>query len=466
VTNNSESHNAAIFWGSVYSSVSFDNVHIKNSAVNGLCNAGAFVGGTYEPNNLVVKFKNCSVENSAIKAVGYQWQDPTGASGFLGKAYASTKVVFEGTNSIDAATTITNENGLVGGKVYGYTIWVEDRFVGTDACDTFTNWDGLVYAAKVGTEVYQSVTEAVEAAKAGDTVNIISDLTLSEPLTLPAGIIFNGNGKQIEGTISAAGDLTLAGHTKVTLFSAGFSGNTITIKEGACLEMTGTGRGTFGYANTFDIKGEITDAKTADKTKIQPSLIIPAGLSITGGNGFTLNVKDAYVKIGNSSSKNSAANGTFTLNIENSIVDFTNQLTFSAPTNGNNPTFNLNIKDSKVTTVAKFCIAAPNTNVVIDNSIVMPGTYLRNSGNLTLKNNSELKAATIQFGESGGNNGIITVDNSKFTITTGNNKGHAYDGQSEGKIVAKNGAEVSVEYYKSMTIECDGTSTFTGTEVL
>ena len=96
----------------------------------------------------------------------------------------------------------------------------------------------------------------------------------------------------------------------------------------------------------------------------------------------------------------------------------------------------------------------------------MPGTNLRNSGSLTLMNGSELKAATIQFGENGGNNGTITVDNSKFTITTGNNMGHAYDGQNIGKIIAKNGAEVSVEYYyKAMTIECDATSTFTGTEV-
>ena len=145
VTNNSEGHNAAIFWGSVYSSVSFDNVHIKNSAVNGLCNAGAFVGGTYEPNNLVVTFKNCSVENSAVKAVGYESQDPTGASGFLGKAFASSKVVFEGTNSIDNATTITNENGLVGGKVYGYTTWYEDGFKGTGFSNDFNAWDGISF---------------------------------------------------------------------------------------------------------------------------------------------------------------------------------------------------------------------------------------------------------------------------------------------------------------------------------
>ena len=464
VTNNSEGHNAAIFWGSVYSSVSFDNVHVKNSAVNGLCNTGAFVGGTYEPNNLVVTFKDCSVENSAIVAAGYNGQDPTGASGFLGKAFAASKVVFEGTNSIDDATTITNQNGLVGGKVYGYTAMIDGAFVGTDACDTFTDWNGLEYAAKVGTEVYDSITEAVENAKAGDIVTLISDLTLTETLTLPAGITFNGNGKQIEGTISAAGDLTLEGHTKVTSFSAGFSGNTITIEEGACLEVTGSGRCTFGYANTFDIKGELTDAKTADKTKIQPSLIIPAGLSVTGGNGFTLNVKDAYVQIGSTTSKNSAANGTFTLNIENSIAEFTSQLTFSEPTSGKTPEFNLNIKNSVVTMGTKLIAAAPGCNIKVDNSTVNIATYFRNSGKFELVNGSVLTGSTIQFGENGGNDGETIVDNSKFTINA-TSAGHALDGKGTGSLTIKNGAEAIVDYFKAMTVSVDATSTFTGTEV-
>ena len=106
-----------------------------------------------------------------------------------------------------------------------------------------------------------------------------------------------------------------------------------------------------------------------------------------------------------------------------------------------------------------------NSKLTIDNSRVTLGNYLRNSGQLNLMNGSILTGSTIQFGENGGNNGIITVDNSEFTITTGNNAGHAFDGKGCGKIVANNYAKVSVEYYKAMTIEYDTTSTFTGTEV-
>ena len=311
----------------------------------------------------------------------------------------------------------------------------------------------------------EKLTEAVTNAKAGDTITIDGDITLTEALTLPAGIIFNGNGKQINGTLVAGGDLTFMGHTKVTDFSASYYNRTITIGEGACLEITGTGRASLAYGNTFNITGNVSDAKSTDKANVQPSLIIPGGISITGGNDAELNIKDAYVKIGSTTSKNKAANGTFTINIENSIAEFTDQLTFSEPTNGMNPTFNLNVKNSVLTTATKLILAAPNCNMVVDNSTIDVKAYFRNSGNVELKNGSVLTGATIQFGENGGHDGTTTVDASKFTIEA-SSTGHAYDGRGTGSITLKNGAEVSVDYYKALTINSDSSSTFTGTEVL
>ena len=311
----------------------------------------------------------------------------------------------------------------------------------------------------------EKLVAAIEDAKAGDTITIAGDITLTENVTIPAGVTFNGNGKQINGTLIAGGDIAFAGHTKVTSFSAGFSGYEITIGEGACLEITGSGRSTMGYNNTFNITGTITDAKSADKANIQPSLIMPDGISITGGNGLELNIKDAYVKIGNTTSKNSAANGTFTINIENSIAEFTNQLTFSEPTSGKNPTFNLNVKNSVLTTATKLILAAANCNMVVDNSTIDVKTNFRNSGNVELKNGSVLTGNTIQFGENGGHDGNTTVDASKFTIKA-SSAGHAYDGRGTGSITLKNGAEVSVDYYKDLTINSDASSTFTGTQVL
>ena len=311
-----------------------------------------------------------------------------------------------------------------------------------------------------------TLAEAVATAVAGDTITLIDDVTLSENLALPAGIIFNGNGKQINGTIYAGteGNLTFAGHTKVTAFSASYYNRTITIGKGACLEVTGTGRVTLGYGNTFNITGNIQNAKAADKTNVQPSLIIPGGISITGGNDAAMNVTNAYVKIGNTSSKNNAANGKFSLNFTNAIAEFTNQLTFSEPTSGMNPTFEVTVTNSVLTTGTKFIAAAPGSNVTIDNSEVTLYTYFRNSGSWELKNQSVLLGKTIQFGENGGNDGKTIVDNSSFTIIGGSTE-HALDGKKTGSITAKNGATVTVDYYKDLTITRDATSTFTGTEV-
>ena len=310
------------------------------------------------------------------------------------------------------------------------------------------------------------VTEGADLAYAlpGHTIYIDSDITLSEEVTLPADVTLVGSGKQINGTIYAGGNLTIEGHVKVTAFSASYYNRVITIGPGACFEVTGTGRVSIAYGNVFNITGTIENAKTADKSSIQPSLIVPGGLSITGGSDATMNITNAYVVIGSTSSKNSSANGTFTFNFENSIVECTNQFTLAEPTSGKNPTFVMNIKDSVVTTATKFIIAAPNSTVVLDNSTLTTGTYFRNSGELTVKNGSVLTGATIQFGENGGNDGTTIVDNSTFTINA-SAAGHALDGKGTGSIIAKNGATVSVTYYKDMVVDCDETSTFTGTEV-
>lgn len=317
--------------------------------------------------------------------------------------------------------------------------------------------------AKIGETEYETMEAAAAAAQAGSTITVLRDVTLSEALTLPADIIFNGNGKQINGTISAGGNLTFEGHTKVTAFSATYYNRTITIGEGACLEVTGTGRATLGYGNTFDITGTIENAKTADKANIQPSLIIPGGISITGGNDAAINVTNAYVKIGSTTSKPGVANGKFILGFKNSIVEFTKELGFYDPTGGMTPKFFMNITNSVFTTGTKLFVTA-DSNVVVDNSTVSLGSYIRNSGIFTLKNGSVLTGATIQFGENGGNNGTINVDNSTLTVTA-SSTGHAFDGQGVGSINLTNSANANVDYYKNMTISVDKTSTFIGTEV-
>ena len=309
---------------------------------------------------------------------------------------------------------------------------------------------------------YATFEAAVAAAKAGDIITLLKDV---KPTNLPVlkDITLKGNGQHIDATINGD-NLTIAGHIKVTLFSGSNYNRNLTILEGSCLEVTSTDRVSLGFGNTWTVTGSIKDAKTADKANIKPSLIIPGGVSITGGYDAALNVENAYVIFGSTSSKNSSANGEFTLNFNNSIVDFTNQFTFAEPTNGKTPKFNLNIKDSVLTTATKLCVAAANSNIFVDNSVVTLGTYLRNSGNVEIKNGSVVTGSTIQFGENGGNNGAIKVDASSLTINA-TSTGHAFDGKGVGSINLTNDATATVTYYKDMTITVDETSTFTGTEV-
>ena len=367
---------------------------------------------------------------------------------------------WSGTNANGRAVAISIKGG-------SYKFKPNAAFVaeGCEVTEANGVWNVRVLpVAQIGSVEYTSFDEAIAAAKAGDTITVLRDITLAEELEIPAGITFNGNGKQINGTIYAGGNLTFVGHTKVTAFSASYYDRVITIGEGACLEVTGTGRVSLAYGNTFNITGSLENAKTADKTNIQPSLIIPGGISITGGSDATMNVTNAYVQIGSTTSKNDTANGVFTLNFTNSIAEFTNQLIFAEPTSGKNPTFNLNIVNSVLTTGTKLIFAAPNCNTVIDNSNVTMATYFRNSGRLEVNNGSVVTGSTIQFGENGGNDGETIVDNSTFTITA-TSAGHALDGKGTGSINATNGATVTVDYYKGMTIDTDATSTFTGTEV-
>jgi hypothetical protein len=117
-----------------------------------------------------------------------------------------------------------------------------------------------------------------------------------------------------------------------------------------------------------------------------------------------------------------------------------------------NPKFIVNVKDSVLTIATKLCVAASNSTIVIDNSVVTLGTYIRNSGEITIKNGSVLTGKTIQFGENGGNNGTIVVDASELSIIA-SSTGHAFDGKGVGSIVLKNGAAATVDYIKDMTVE-------------
>ena len=385
----------------------------------------------------------------------------------------------------DVSVTCKNDNGacgvLVDGKIYTTVAQAAD--VATEgstvtllhnSTETVEFAEGVILdknnytadgvtvkeaapVAKIGDTTYTTLTEAAAAAQAGDEIVVLADVT--EDVTVPAGVIFNGNGKQV-GAITAAGEITFKGHTKATSFGTQYTNTTINIGVGACLEITGTGRLVIGHGCTFNIEGNIVDAKTANVAELTPSLIMP-GASFTGA-GVTFNVNNAYIKTtAYCSSKNSNASGTFDFNIENSIWDQTGSLVFSEPTNGKDPTVNFNLKDSVLNSTSHLVFAVTKGEIVIDNSNVnaIEGVWrqLENRSNMTIKNGSVVYAS-VATSSNAKNPGTTIVDNSTYK-TTGEFSGSDL---GTGTLIVKNGAKFSTGKITKANITIDAAGLIAG----
>lgn len=179
--------------------------------------------------------------------------------------------------------------------------------------------------ASVGETVYSTLDAAARAAKSGNTITLLQDVTLADPVTLPAGVTFNGNGNQITGTIIAGGSLTFAGHTKVEKFKAERNGYTITIPEGACLEITGEETPfKVGYGNSFII---------GDSELSQPSehisLKITAGILIEGTNSVNFQIYNTRIELGSIGyASETKATVNFNFNLINSVATIAGDVSF------------------------------------------------------------------------------------------------------------------------------------------
>lgn len=109
--------------------------------------------------------------------------------------------------------------------------------------------------AQIGEVKYYTLEEAVAAAKAGDTITVLCNVTFSESLTLPAGVTFNGNGKEIQGTINVAGDLAIMGDVTISTIKA-TNGGVISIEDGKVLTLNNFSFGSKANANAvYEING-------------------------------------------------------------------------------------------------------------------------------------------------------------------------------------------------------------------
>ena len=370
----------------------------------------------------------------------------------------AAKLVITGEAVVESIAADEEADITISDGSFGFDVpneWLADGLGATE--DENGNFVIAPATVMIGEKGFVTFADAAAKAAAGDTITLLEDQTMSANVTIPSGVTLNGNGKSITGAIVyAAGDLTFAGHVKVTNFNAGYNKGTITIPKGACLELVGTDRMVIGHGATFNIEGEIADAKTADKATVTPSLIMP-GASFTGA-GVTFNVKNAYVKVPSSyASSSSSASSTFDFNIENSIWESAGKLAFEAQSTS--ATVNFNLKDSVLTTGSHLVFGVAKGEIVIDNSIVNEGVYrqLENRSSMTIKNGSVVYAS-VATSSNAWNCGKTVVDNSTY-MTTGE-----FSGSTSGIIgtlEVRNGATAVVPAFSNANVIVDTESSLT-----
>ena len=192
---NGGTHDAAIFWGYCYTNVDFENVTVNGATIKGGSNVGALVSRTaieIANGEVKVNFKNCVVKNSTLEANSTE-ADPTGASGFIGRAYGNTKLTFS--NCSVENNTINNAEGLVGGAVYGYGVWANGGWAGLGACNSFTKFDGVTFTETSNIDETRNVTIGQNVTFTDNvTGNAVEGGYSVAGIELKGGVI-DGNGK-------------------------------------------------------------------------------------------------------------------------------------------------------------------------------------------------------------------------------------------------------------------------------
>ena len=268
----SYSNVVGIVTGYSYGSSTFENVHVKNSAVYAFGKVGGMVGMA-EDAGATTTFRNCSVTGTTIH-VGY---NGAGFCGLLmgkcnitGSYLAENNVIIDEnsqgfgvvteldtTVACDGSVSTCAGNGtVIKGKYLprsGY-YWsaYSDLYnhYGASSHDC-TLADGKMLAnsevvhdapVAIGEVKYSDLQAAFDAAKTGDTVTLLDDITLTEQVNITKaldGLTLDGNGKTITcatttDPLASGGSALYFGNAADHLYCTG-----IKIKD---LTMTGTAR--------------------------------------------------------------------------------------------------------------------------------------------------------------------------------------------------------------------------------
>lgn len=141
---------------------------------------------------------------------------------------------FEATGKASGTTTTSNENAAPAAATNEAT--APAATTGEEGSRSATDKDSTAATvARVGGQDYESLADAVAAAKDGETVTLLSDVEQNSQLDIAESITLDLNGKTIKNTVNIWGDnanaiLSIRNNAKVTITGNG----AITAKEDDC----------------------------------------------------------------------------------------------------------------------------------------------------------------------------------------------------------------------------------------
>ena len=296
--------------GYSYGSSTFENVHVTDSLVYAFGKVGGFVGMA-EDAGATTTFRNCSVEATTIHG-GYNVAGFCGlvmgtcafsgssltdvtpvvdedSQGFGKVVELDTTVVCDGSVATCAGTGTSIKGRYIPNNGYYWSAYSDLYNQYGDSKHDCTLADGKMLAnsevvhdapVAIGDARYSDLQAAFDAAKTGDTVTLLSDITLTEQVNITKaldGLTLDGNGKTIicattdDPLKSGGGSALYFGNANDHLYCTG-----IKIKD---LTMTGTAR--FAIFLCGGTTTEFTNVKISGNYYIAVNLYGTHGATMT-----------------------------------------------------------------------------------------------------------------------------------------------------------------------------------------
>ena len=290
--------------------VAFDDVDIVSSAVRS-ANVDSIRGISIDNvNGVKLTLNDCSVDFTDASANDWAYavnQSGDNSSGntitIIGGTYEGANVInIHGANhNVTVQDATLNSTYLDHDQYYGAGIWVQENpgssveatgntFNGSNAVafnlgtsTTLTesnNTDNTTRCvAKIGNTYYTTLQTALDAAQAGDTIELLADIEATEVIALDKNLTINGNGHKVTSSATRVFRVTTA-NTEVTLNDVNMISTAVRV-------------------GTNDIRGisiDILDNVELTLTNCSVDFTDPSAndwayaVNVTGGNNHTLTV--------------------------------------------------------------------------------------------------------------------------------------------------------------------------------